>query len=211
MVWQSGSGGPPEWVLFELQGELQHKGAVGQLQKKGATTTFDDVATFDGIGMGILSPHVEHGPTQPELRIGNLVVPGRLKKLPKPLLVLTSVKTDTSDDAHMDKEADKKRRRAATGEDTEDASAAGSAQKKARSDGGVSSPPAAFAGSASSSASASDADFPTSYLQTVAVIRHKYVFAQRPFSICEVQAPLPTRSEKAAKAEAASQFALKAH
>ena len=70
--------------------------------------------------MGILSPHAEHGPTKPELRIGNLVVPGKLVKLPKPLLVLTTRKLDSTattaggavkEDTEMTAVDDKKRRR----------------------------------------------------------------------------------------------------
>jgi hypothetical protein len=139
------------------------------------------------------------------LRIGNLVIQGRLVPLSKPLLVLTSKKLNTpsasdSDDStqHCSSgilsspvSSGAKRRREA-----DDIAPSTPADKKARSSDAAASSagsPAAAAASSSSSSSlngsiSSSSRARSSYLQTVAVIRHKYQFVHRPYAICDMGA-----------------------
>lgn len=99
-------------------------------------------------------------------------------KLPKPLLVLTSRPL-----AESTTDADEKKRR--RGDDHD----AGSKRQRAQKEGDSSAAVAAVASDSSATIASASAPvaslFPSSCLQTVALIRQKYVFAQRPFAICE--------------------------
>lgn len=158
-----------------------------------------------------LSAHVRvlctvQGPTRPELRIGNLVIQGRLVQLPKPLLVLTTrrlreeqgegsaaggvVQSQSQKDgarSPLGGSASKRKRG-----DTGDGEGDGDGGKKARSSDG--------SASSASSASSPSSTFPSACLQTVAIIRHKYTFTHRPYAICDMGTAAPTQT--AAKQEA---------
>ena len=137
------------------------------------------------------------GPTRPELRIGNLVIQGRLVQLPKPLLVLTTrrLKEEEGDAAgsSLQSQSQKEGARSPLG---------GSASKRKRGDAGDedgegSKKPrssAADVSASASSASSSSSTFPSACLQTVAVIRHKYTFTHRPYAICDMGTVAPTQS-----------------
>lgn len=140
------------------------------------------------------------GPTRPELRIGNLVIQGRLVQLPKPLLVLTTRRLKEEEEegegnaagSSLQSQSEKAGARSPLG---------GSASKRKRGDagdddgGGSKKPRSSAADSAaSSSASSSSSTFPSACLQTVAVIRYKYTFTHRPYAICDMGAVAPTQS-----------------
>jgi hypothetical protein len=144
-----------------------------------------------------------------------LVIQGRLVSLSKPLLVLKSRRiapADAEGDAvPTSPNAAGKRKRGAA----EEATGSGSA-KKPREAASATASPSATAGSAaaaaSSSASAANsssaAAAPSSCLQSVAVIRHKYVFSNRPYAICDMgDISAPTPAAKSAAAAAAKQAA----
>lgn len=148
------------------------------------------------------------GPTKPELRIGNLVVPGKLVKLPKPLLVLVSHKLHDDNDAAADsaQQGQAAESSQASGKrKAGDASEVSPAKKPRTSDDDNSSSSSSSTSSAAAAASSDDGDcFPRSCLRTVAIIRQKYVFTQRPYAICEnatnSAATNTTKTEKASKA-----------
>ncbi len=206
-----------------MQGELQFKEHM--LKKSGVAAT--SVQKYEGLEMGVLAPHAEHvshrqsfavaypcsvsvrcsrlpfsvsmlrlqGPTRPELRIGNLVIQGRLVPLAKPLLVLTTRALQAEDGSAEGSNATPagtpKRKRGEAQQEHEEISAT----NKARNPAGAATA-ASSHDSAASSVSAGSST-PRSCLQSVAIIRHKYVFTNRPYAICDMGEPAASSSTKA--------------
>lgn len=179
------------------------------------------LSAFEGMEMGVLAPHAEHGPTRPELRIGNLVIQGKLVPLSKPLLVLTTrrlgAEAEAAAAAHSDSNGAGSALSSPVSDSTkrkrESAAAASSDSKKAaRVDlADTSAASASAAATAASSAVSAPSSLPPSCLQTVAVIRHKYLFTSRPYAICDMgAAAVPSAAAHAASVTTA-QKATKAH
>lgn len=220
IVWQHNQLAPPEWVLLEMQGELQFK--ENRLKKTTAATgTGSALSSFEGMEMGVLAPHAEHGPTRPELRIGNLVIQGKLVPLSKPLLVLTTrklgVDAESAAAAAEHKESNgtssalsspvsdsTKRKREAAASDSKKAARAELANTSAASSSSA-------AATAAASSSAPSSTLPSSCLQTVAVIRHKYLFTSRPYAICDMGAAAVPSAAATAASAAAAQKPTRAH
>jgi len=173
--------------MFEMQGELQYKEHLHRLDKKNAPTS---VETFAGLPLGRFQPHKEHGVKRPELRIGNLVLEGKLVKLPKPLLVVTKRKINDDDGEGDTQNGDggkgQKRKRI----DEEDGLDDDLYHKHTRS--------------GRNGKKDDDDESPSTCLQSVAIVRYKYLFTSRPYAICESSAPEQS-STAATPAPAATQ------
>lgn len=77
---------PSEWTMIEMQGELQSTTTIGA---KGAKVSLQDGKSdhLVGLPLGEFKPD---GKGKATLRIGNHLLSGSQKKLPKPLLITVS-------------------------------------------------------------------------------------------------------------------------